>query len=507
MGYSREVVAWLGLALLLVGGPGGAAPYDLVPRGDWSYDALARWAARGLIKRESDGSSRPAREFYGDEPLTREAMAAMVASLASHPEAVPAADLPVLEHLVRELAPELERARHDPGVLARAVAAAGATDSPGLRLQGSGFLLGRLGHESEDSAFGRGVYRAAGQAALNPWLLGTVSITNQRQLPSTDDGAFPRLEHAVVRLRTHFADWEIGRTSRRWGPGWGGAMLLSDDAPALTQVAGRKRLSLGFLGHDYTFEQFLATLNDEGGRRYIIARRLSRPFGRRAGASISEAVKSTSTQGLGLALVLPLYLYADLTFDDVRNSDSVNYLAAADVWYAPSEKLRFYGEAVMDDVTAPFGLGNYSVPRKIGLLFGLHLPKLNAGRTDVRLEWVLTDGERPGSSVQEGGTYIHRNRTLSWFHNDLPIGHRMGQNRRGPFIRVRHRLTPRWTVIGDWEEEKQWRDTPAVGDRRRGVLYAAYDLQADRWLALRLERTGGALGRETRWEIQAAHSF
>jgi hypothetical protein len=468
---------------------------------------LARWAARGLIARESDGGSIPAREFFGDEPLTRDAMAAAVASLAARPELLPSPDLPLLEHLVREFAGELKRDGRDPDALVRAIRAVPPTDLSPRRLWGSGFLMARVGYSSDDDAFARAVFRATGQASPSPWLLGAVSITNQRQLSSTEDQTFPLVEHAVVRLRTHFADWELGRTSRRWGPGWGGAMLLSDDTPALTQLAGRKRLSLGFLGRDYTFEQFLATLNETGGRRYIVARRLSRPFGRRAGASISEAVKTTSTRGLALALVLPLYLYADLAFDDIRNSNVVNYLAGLDVWYAPSDQVRLYADLMMDDVTAPLGLGDRSVPRKIGMLFGLHLPRLNAGRTDVRLEWALTDGERPGSSVQEGGTYIHRNPALSWLHDGLPIGHRMGQNRRGPFVRIRHHFSPRWTVIGEWEEETQWRLTPEVGDRRRALLYTAYDLQNDRWLALRLERTDGALGRDTRWEIQAARSF
>jgi hypothetical protein len=503
----RQNGLWLGLALLFGAATCGAAPYDLVPRGDWSYDLLARWAARGLIEGEPGRPLRSAREFHGDEPLSRASMAAIVATLGERPQALPPGDRLLLEHLVREYAPELQRADHDPEALVKTIQSSRSPDAPPRMVSNSGLLLGRAGHSTEGNAFARLVFRADAQASPNPWLLGALSLSNQRQLYSTDDHAFPLLEHAVARLRTHFADWELGRTSRRWGPGWGGTVLLSDDAPALTQLSGRRRLSLGFLGHDYTIEQFVATLNDTGGRRYVVARRISRPFGRRAGVSISEAVKTSSTKGLPLALVLPLYLYADLTFDDVRNSNSVNYLAGLDVWYAPSEQVRLYGDFMMDDLTAPAGLGDRSVPRKIGVLFGIHLPRLSAGRTDLRLEWALTDGERPGSSIQEGGTYIHRDRTLSWFHDGLPIGHRMGQNRRGPFVRIRHRLASRWTVIGEWEDEKQWRTTPDVGDRRRALLYAAYDLRTNRWLAFRVERTGGALGRDTRWEVQAAHSF
>ena len=132
---------------------------------------------------------------------------------------------------------------------------------------------------------------------------------------------------------------------------------------------------------------------------------------------------------------------------------------------------------------------------------------LNARRTQVWLEWALTDGEKPGSSLHEGGTYIHRNPTLSWYINDLPIGHPMGQNRRGPFVHVQHRFGRRFTAIGEWEDERLWRPTPVVGDRRRAMLYGAYDLRPDSSVALHLERRGGALGRDTLVELQGAYSF
>lgn len=485
------------LGLLLAGAAGYGAPYDLVPRGDWTYDVLARWAAKGLV-------GRAAREFHGDEPLTREAMARLVAAIVARPEALPSGDAALLLQLVREFEPELRRTGSDPRALLRAIRAA-APPQPLFR--GTGYGLARVGDSSKEGGTARGVYRAAGLASGSDRLLGAVSLTNERQLRNTHAAAFPILEHYVVRLHTGFADWEIGKTSRRWGPGWGGTMLLSDDAPALFQISGKKQFSLGFLGHDYTFEQFAATLNDTGGRRYIVARRLSRPFGRRAGLSISEAIKSASTRDFPLALVVPLYVYNHTVFSDDEKARTVNYLAGADLWYAPSDAVQIYADFVVDDITAPFGLGSYPVPRKVGMLFGLHLPRLSQGRTDVRLEWALTDGEKPGSRVREGGTYVHRNPTLSWLHDGLWIGHRMGQNRRGPFLRVRHRFGRQFTAIGEWEDERQFRPTPVVGARRRAVLYGAYDLRPDRSVAVRVERTGGALGRDTLWELQGAYSF
>ena len=46
----RRLVLGLMFGLMLGGAGVTAAPYDLVPRGDWTYDVLARWAARGLVR-------------------------------------------------------------------------------------------------------------------------------------------------------------------------------------------------------------------------------------------------------------------------------------------------------------------------------------------------------------------------------------------------------------------------------------------------------------------------
>jgi hypothetical protein len=501
----RTVLLGIVMVLLLGRLSAHAAPYDLVPRDDWTYDILARWAALGVLEkaaeRASAGPAFPvtAREFHGDEPLTRAEMAHVVLTVAQHPEALPAGDEALLTHLLWEFSWEIKHAGGDPAALIRSLT---AVKQPVLRA--TGFGLGRLGITGGDTL--RGVYRAAGVASVTSRLLTAVSLTNERQLYSTDGDAFPILENYVARWHTGFAEWEIGKTGRRWGPGFGGTMLLSDNAPALFQLRGLKHLSLWFLGRDYTFEQFIATLDEIGGRRYIVARRLSRPFGRRAGMSIDEAIKSSSTRDWPLALFVPLYVYNHTAFSDAEKARTVNYLAGGDLWYAPSDAVRLYGDLVLDDITTPLGLG-YHVPRKIGYLLGINLPHLNGRRTDVWLEWALTDGEQPGSTLQEGGTYIHRNPTLSWYVNDLPIGHPMGQNRRGPFARVRHRFSRRFTAIGEWEDEGQWRPMPVVGDRRRAMLYGAYDLRPDRSVALRVERTGGALGRDTLVEMQGSYSF
>jgi hypothetical protein len=87
------------------------------------------------------------------------------------------------------------------------------------------------------------------------------------------------------------------------------------------------------------------------------------------------------------------------------------------------------------------------------------------------------------------------------------MGHRIANNRRGPFVRVRHYVTPKLVGIFEWENEVQWRDTPAVGDRKRITLYTAYDFNPGTSLGVRVDRLRGVFGDRTVWQVQAAHSF
>jgi Capsule assembly protein Wzi len=475
--------------LCLLASTAWTAPYDLVPRGDWSYDLLSSIARRGLLPGVS------ARSLHGDELRTRADQAELVAQAAESADQLPPGMRATLAQLVREYRPELGT---------RAEALLGQIKAPDRGAFAGGYLLGRV--VAGDGTALSGIYRADGAAAINRYLLATVSGTNERRLWSEKPNAFNDLERLTLRLETRLVTWELGKRDDYWGPGYGGAMLISDNAPGFLQMRGEALLKLGFLGN-WRLVQTVGTFTETGGRKYVVARRFSRMFGRRFGLSLSEAVKTNTTRDLYLSLVLPLYGYGKVLDNDVRNSERLNYLANIDAWYSLGRVVAVYGDFLLDDVTAPFNLGPVDVARKIGYLLGVQVrPAPRSDRTDVRLEYAFTDGNTPGFPP-EGGTYWHRNPDLAWYDHGLTMGHRMARNRRGPFARVRHRFAQRFTAIAEWEDETQFRATPVVGDRRRLTLYGAYDLRPDRSLALGVDRLGGALGDDTFVQLQASISF
>jgi Capsule assembly protein Wzi len=486
----RRPVRWLALLpWWLAAAVACAAPYDLVPRGDWSYDALAAVARRGVLPGVS------ARSLHGDELRTRAEIAAWVVQATERAEDLPPDLRAILRHLVSEYRPELG---------ARAAALLKRLEAPARGAVIGGYLLGRVFTDSGTGT--NAVFRAAGTVSLNRYALATTSVTDERRLWSEKPNAFTDLERLTLRLETRYVTWELGQRDEYWGPGYGGAMLLSDNAPGFLALRGEALLKLGFLGTwDYT--QLAGTFTEEGRRKYVAARRASHMFSQRLGLAFAEGVKTDTARRGYFALFLPFFAYGKLVEDSFGTPNRTNYLGDVNLWYSTGRILNLYGDLVLDDITAPFNLGPVNVARKIGYRVGAQIrPERDSDRTELRLEYALTDGNSPGFPP-EGGTYWHRNPSLTWFHDGLTLGDRMGRNRHGPFARLRHRFTNRVTGIAEWEDETQFRATPVVGDLRRLTLYGAYDLKPDRSLALRVDHLRGALGHDTRVQLQGAYSF
>lgn len=492
---NRQPSGWTSRALLCIlltlalATPLVAAPSDLVPRGDWSYDVLSDVARRGLLPGVS------ARSLHGDELRTRAQVADLIARAVERAEALPSGTRAALGHLVTEYRPELRE---------RSAALRETLAAPVRGGFGGGYLLGRVITNGETGT--NLIHRLDGAFSFNRYVVATASATNERRLWSERPQAFTEVGRLTIRLQTRKVLWELGKRDEYWGPGYGGAMLVSDNAPGYLNLRGEATLKLGFLG-TWQLAQTVGTFSETGGRKYVVARRLGRQFGRRFGLALAEAVKTRTAKEGYFALFLPLYAYGKILDESVVDSTTLNYLANVNLAYSTGRIVDLYGDLVLDDVSAPLGLGEGDVGRKIGYLLGVTVrPVAGSDRTEIRLEYSLVDGDEPGFPA-EGGAYWHRNPDLAWFNDGLTMGHRMSRNRKGPFARVRHQLDDRFTAIAEVEAWNQDRATPVVGDRRRISFYLAYDAKADRSVAVRVDRLRGVLGNDTLLQLQGAYAF
>jgi hypothetical protein len=388
-------------------------PEDIVPRGDVSYDLLASLASGGQIK-----GVTVADFFRGDRLYTRREMAEFVADLIATNDVsgLPSSARSQVRALATEFAPEL-RARGvvipniptgDAGFSLLLKARAGATPA-------SGDIIGRF---ATSAAIGRDGYVAA-------------SAGNYRDewnalRPSRED--YPPVETLFVRYNTPAIDITIGRQPLRWGPGFSGAMILSDEAPSIPQIRFEKGFVLpGSLGRRtgrLYFTQFAGQVFEDdipgvdpvatGTRRFIFGRRIETAGDRGAWKfSLAETFKSTRLPGAGWALVLPFYAYQNAFTDEPGNDEQrpfgfvaggntypntlwFNYLIDAQVSYRaiPARDVTVYGDLLVDDIQAPKGLqgGLINTPRKVGFLLGGYCPRLdNAGKYGLRLEFSTID--------------------------------------------------------------------------------------------------------------------
>ncbi|MCS7310158.1 MAG: hypothetical protein NZ741_08055 [Armatimonadetes bacterium] len=252
----------------------------------------------------------------------------------------------------------------------------------------------------------------------------TRSLYEQRPL-------LPWLHTAQLRLYTSWGEWRIGQAPVRWGGGYSGALLLSDHAPPMTHLSYRHRWHLGRRFGTWQFEQMAALFEEEGSRRYVMARRLSRDLSPRWHLSFAEAFKATKLPAGVAAPVLPFYFYQHrATWSYYNGRDEwFNYLAEVQLKYRWRGQTA-YLNLLLDDIQAPRWLTRFrhQTPRKSGVLLGYHTPLARGGQ--LLVEIAHTDGD-PG-----GGTYSFKIPENRWRYRDAVLGHPVGTNRDMLYARL-----------------------------------------------------------------------
>jgi hypothetical protein len=496
----RLVPYALTLAVLTTGAPAWSAPFDRVPRGDVAYEVLRSLAARGLV-------DRPASEFTGDARYTRLEIARLLAPVLRQSRegggALRLADEALLARLAREYEKELGlvgiRREELPG-------------APTLNGEDSGraaFATGLLTPRVfEFSPFRGGrdssadlIYRGSVFLPLGKEVLVAGSLSNDRRLWSDRPEAFDEIDNLFIRFQTRGGDWEFGQNNLFWGPGYYAGMLFSDNAPNFTRLQWSKEYKLGRLGR-WRFTQFAGRVSQFGRSIWILGRRGETQISPRFGLSVQEGLRSVGLPDPQYALLLPFYTYVRIQNRQRGTSDFDNYLASISLDYRYTDRARAYGELLLDDYPAPFGLGRSPAPRRIGAVVGTEFSDLfGDGRTRLGLEYAFTDGGI------FGGTYRSRTPLTDWYIDNLSMGHPMGNNRQGPLVRAEHRLGRAWG-IAEFERETRKEAPAATPMRERIMLQGLYDARRDLAVGLRLDRLyfGGG-GRRTRLQLLANFAF
>jgi len=271
-----------------------------------------------------------------------------------------------------------------------------------------------------------------------------VTLTNERD----DGGRRWRERHTVNRLLIE-VDLSaqdrliVGRDTMRWGPGYNGSLLLSENAVPFDHIR-YERDPLKIFRHPFFFTQFFTTYREGDRRQWITGRRLATSLSPTTEVAYSEVLKMQSARHAWPSLVyVPLHLVQEDIFGLVPSLNDPgdpqsNLLATVEISTCVAPTATAHFQWLLDDLTT-----NDPVPRKIGWQIGGHWwREQEERRTDLRLEYTFTDTD----------VYEHRQPPAAWFYEGQVIGHRAGPDAQDLFLRIRNSLGPEddLTFVYNW---------------------------------------------------------
>lgn len=424
-------LALIALALATAWADPPTASTDMVPRENWTYDALTRLAAHGLIP------DQPAERFTGNWLYSREEMAGFVAdTIGEMSTSTSDSDRDLVSRLAAEFLPELK-------LIGAQDALATIELYPRTRtLIPAGFIQPEL-LWSDSKVEPTAVYNGTALALLGSYATAGVTFSNRRS--KFEGSEFSNIEKYFIHSKTPNWEWEIGNDYLWWGPGYSGSMILSDNSPSFPFALVAKDFNFGHqIGH-VKITQFASTFQDNGQRFYLIGRRWEKRFSPLFHLGVNETAKTSDSSALAALAFPAFYLYEHIFLTDVDTN--FNELISVDFTYELQNRYQAYFDLLFDDMVAPSFLRNHAnpwnLPRKLGVLVGNYWPNLDNGTTTFRVEYIQTD---PGTYGATRDNFPE----MAYTHDGLVIGHPVGGNSRAIFVRADREFRNNWVGVVEY---------------------------------------------------------
>ncbi len=480
-------IAAVVVILMLLALPGFASsPTDLVPRGSGLYDAMAILAQKGLLAQDSPDATQLL-GFTG-RLYTRAEFAAMITDINDETND-PQTDA-ALDFARNILAPELDM-QTGSGIPGKstlgyggfsALSTRGQTDTGhGLGLSGNGLgrtrLFGGLGRDGAYTIDVTNVYRQTRDHA-------SFTTADNGKAGGDHPNVLNGLDEAYVTVvGNHGFRFTLGKLRERWGSGYRGDLIVSDNAPSQPTVEIEFPFSLGNTLGSYTYTQNESTYQNLGATIYRGSRRVEHPIGDRVDFGVEETYVANRFNNPGV-LVLPYYAYRLISIPNSQEPTQFNYLLGADMTVrpdGPDGTSRIYGQIVIDDLKAPKAIGKSgNIPRKLGFLVGFAKQFPDSG-SDLVVEFARTDRATYTKDEEAGN---QKAQELSWFDSGLPETHPIGPNGQELYVRIGHRLSDNLDLAIEARDRERVTDNfPAPTEQALDVNFN-YHLSASQSIGL-----------------------
>jgi len=244
-------------------------------------------------------------------------------------------------------------------------------------------------------------------------------------------------------------DLQVGRDCIKWGPGYQGNLVLSDNSPAFDMIKYSGTFDLNELGEglgsvNFTkFFSLLDTLEDEN--RYFSGQRLEyKPFDTLT-LGLSETAIISQDSSLLFYNPLPFIppYYATWWIASMFSPQEVNCNVSVDMELNFHPGIKLYGEWMADDFI--FFPEENPYPNRTGFLAGAYFADpLDTGNTDFRIEYTHINNY----------VYFPTHPWQDYLYQGEYIGHPLGPDADQLYLELTHRLSDKFNLSLNYTHER-----------------------------------------------------
>lgn len=261
--------------------------------------------------------------------------------------------------------------------------------------------------------------------------------SNTPFFPSLSDLEFPAL------------DLLVGRDYMKWGPGYQGNLILSDNPPAFDMLKYSGTIDLNDLGINFgtlNFTKFFSLLDPlEGQNRYFLGQRLEYKPIDLLTLGLSETTIISQDSSLLFFNPLPFIppYYATWWIAKMFSPQEVNCNVALDAEINLTQKIKLYGEWMADDFIFFPDVNPY--PNRTGFLAGAYFADpLGSGNTDFRIEYTHINNY----------VYFPTHPWQDYLYQNEYIGHPLGPDAAQLYLELTHRLSDKFNLSLSYNQER-----------------------------------------------------
>jgi hypothetical protein len=261
--------------------------------------------------------------------------------------------------------------------------------------------------------------------------------SNTPFFPSLSDLEFPAL------------DLLVGRDYMKWGPGYQGNLILSDNPPAFDMIKYSGTIDLNDLGINFgtlNFTKFFSLLDPlDGQNRYFLGQRLEYKPIDLLTLGLSETAIISQDSSILFFNPLPFIppYYATWWIAKMFSPQEVNCNVALDAEINLTQKIKLYGEWMADDFIFFPDVNPY--PNRTGFLAGAYFADpFGSGNTDLRVEYTHINNY----------VYFPTHPWQDYLYQNEYIGHPLGPDAAQLYLELTHRLSDKFNLSLSYNQER-----------------------------------------------------